>query len=168
MRGLFWLTSPNAVLVIAHHYGVWRVEWEGGMHGLKNQEWFLDSAWTFREKKGGLNLSIYSFQKPHYNYIVRGFSFKDMVLQGYGEWERRKQAHKIIITTITIINWKLKSKWSMVHNLAALGKPNLRLSVKKAKKEPDFYYRIFKSLRNWWQERIFYSRPPIFSSSPVH
>lgn len=56
--------SPNAVLNIAHHYGVWRVEWKRGMSGLKNQEWFLGSAWISGEKNGGLSMNISSFQKP--------------------------------------------------------------------------------------------------------
>lgn len=43
-------------------------------------------------------------------------------------------------------NNKLKSenKWSVVNNLADLGKPNLTLSMKKTKKEPEFYYRILQ------------------------
>lgn len=45
------------VLIFVNHWGGWRIGWEGEMNGIDSQEWFLDLAWTSRDKTG-FNISI--------------------------------------------------------------------------------------------------------------
>lgn len=80
------LISPRPILILANHCGGWRIRWEGGMSGINNQEWFLDSGYTSGEEKWHIEHKHLTVLLPETSLnLVKGFYFEDMVLQRPGE-----------------------------------------------------------------------------------